>query len=187
MSSLQLLLDIGALGLNATLALVEDKSKVFTCTNNPLADYYALTKSLNVIDFVASVKNLIINKQTPQSLETPPRIDCMKMDTIYRQALRIEAAFKQDVDGVIKNKLNCFRNSIFAPLSSVADNFRNIFDSVAANADSITILTTQTNKILDLVKLLSWLGDLFGTSSLLVGVELLIEFFSKIWLNPMNL
>lgn len=48
-SSLSLLLDIADIGINSTLQLVADDGKVFKCTNNPLNDYYTLTKNLNIL------------------------------------------------------------------------------------------------------------------------------------------
>lgn len=56
-SSLSLLLDIADIGINSTLQLVGDDGKVFKCTNNPLNDYYTLTKSLNILVEASKVFN----------------------------------------------------------------------------------------------------------------------------------
>jgi len=117
MSSIQLILDIAELSLNATLNLVDDTSNVFKCTSNPLDDYYKLTKNLNVFSFAAQMKNLILMNRTPESSKRPPSLNCLKIDKIYKDALRVEKAFKNDVNGIIASKLNCFRNSIFLPYS----------------------------------------------------------------------
>lgn len=47
----------------------------------------------------------------------------------------------------------------------ITDNLRSIFDIASNNADIIKILTTQMNKLVDLVKLFSWINNLFQTSS----------------------
>jgi len=118
MSSMQLILEITELALNATLNLVDDSSlNVFKCSNNPLDDYYKLTKNLNVFSFAAQMKKLILNDRTAESKKRPPSINCLKIDQIYKYAMRIEKAFKNDVNGIIANKLDCFRTSIFLPYS----------------------------------------------------------------------
>lgn len=45
------------------------------------------------------------------------------------------------------------------------DNLRVLFDSAASNADTITILSSQMNKFVDLVKLLSWINSIADTSN----------------------
>ena len=54
-SSLSLLIDIADIAANSTLQLVNDDGKVFQCTNNPLNDYYSLTKSLNILEVASKV------------------------------------------------------------------------------------------------------------------------------------
>jgi hypothetical protein len=49
-NSLSLLLDIADIAANSTLQLVNDDGRVFQCTNNPLVDYYDLTKSLKILE-----------------------------------------------------------------------------------------------------------------------------------------
>lgn len=55
-SSLSLLIDIADLSVNTTLQLVNDDGVVFKCTNDPLLDYYNLTKKLNILDQASKVK-----------------------------------------------------------------------------------------------------------------------------------
>ncbi len=49
-NSLTLLIDIADIAANSTLQLVNDDGNVFQCTNNPLIDYYDLTKSLKILE-----------------------------------------------------------------------------------------------------------------------------------------
>jgi hypothetical protein len=60
-SSLSLLIDISDMAINSTLQLFYDDGKVFKCTNNPVEDYYTLTKQLNLLDQAKKVLKLIIN------------------------------------------------------------------------------------------------------------------------------
>ena len=175
MSSMSLLLDLADLGMEATLRLAEDGENKFKCTSNPLDDYYQLTKNLNVLQFADRMKKLVLNKQTPESMEKPPRLECLKISTIYDEAMRIEKAFTKDVNGIIQKKLECFRTSLFVPYQQVIEAFRNVFISVESNVDTITILTTQMNKFVDLIKLFSWTSNFFeasgGQSGLLSSQE----------------
>ena len=54
-NSLSLLIDIADIAANSTLQLINDDGKVFQCTNNPLNDYYSLTKSLNILEEASKV------------------------------------------------------------------------------------------------------------------------------------
>jgi len=56
MSSASILIDIGDLILNASLKLVDnDDGSSFECTNNPINDYYRLTKNLNIVSTISKV------------------------------------------------------------------------------------------------------------------------------------
>jgi hypothetical protein len=57
MSSASILIDIGDLMLNASLQLIDNDGSSFECTNNPINDYYRLTKNLNVVSTVSKVNN----------------------------------------------------------------------------------------------------------------------------------
>ena len=62
---------------------------------------------------------------------------------------------------------------------SIIDNLRTLLDSAASNADTITLLSSQMNKFIDLVKLLTWINSLAEQStsgSLLVSLEIKLEF-----------
>ncbi len=65
---------------------------------------------------------------------------------------------------------------------SIIDNLRTLLDSAASNADTITLLSSQMNKFIDLVKLLTWINSLAEqstsgiNSSLLVSLEIKLEF-----------
>ena len=45
-------------------------------------------------------------------------------------------------------------------MNSIIDNIHGLFDSAATNAGTITAFSTQMNKFIDLVKLLSWINSL---------------------------
>lgn len=161
MSSLQLIFDIGDLVLNTTLRLIDQDVDAFKCTDNPLDDYYRLTKNLNILAFADKMKSLILERPTEESQAAIPTLNCLKIDSVYRQALRVEAAMKNDVNGIIEDKLNCFRTSIMVPTGDVLEQFRNIFTSVEENADTVTILSSGMNKFVDLIKLFGWFGNFF--------------------------
>lgn len=61
MSSLSLIFDVIDLAENATLKLVVDDGTKFNCTNNPLNDYYALTKSLKILEQATKVNFLCLS------------------------------------------------------------------------------------------------------------------------------
>lgn len=63
-SSLSLIIDLANLGLNTTLQLIDDDGSVFECSNDPLMDYYSLTKRLNLIDQVSKVGFLDFSIET---------------------------------------------------------------------------------------------------------------------------
>lgn len=161
MSSVQLIFDIGDLVLNTTLRLIEPDVDVFKCSDNPLDDYYRLTKNLNILAFADKMKSLILEKPTEESQAPIPTLNCLKIDSIYRQALRVETSMKNDVNGVIGKKLDCFRTSIMIPTGDVLEQFRNIFTSVEENADTVTLLSSGMNKFVDLIKLFGWFGNFF--------------------------
>jgi hypothetical protein len=117
MSSLSLIFDLADIAANSTLLLVNDDGSKFNCTNNPLADYYSLTKSLKILDLASTVKQLVTNQQTNASLATIPTINCMEIDSIYQKVLKLQKAFRRDTGGVIRKKLGCFKNSIVMPFN----------------------------------------------------------------------
>nr|UOU03310.1 ATP-binding cassette subfamily A1-like 3 [Brachionus rubens] len=175
-SSISLIIDIAFLAVNTTLQLVNDDGNVFRCTNDPFMDYYSLTKSLNLLDTASKIKQLVLNQQTSNSKGPNPKLDCLRIDSIYTKSLMLENALKQDTSGVVVKKLNCFRSSIFMPYESILKNFQIFFDEASANADTITILATQMNKLTDLAKILSWVSKLFQTdSSSSIGSLTLLE------------
>lgn len=58
------LIEIFQLVVNSTLQLVVNddlSAETFTCTSNPFADYYTLTKNVNVVELVSKVS--LISKQ----------------------------------------------------------------------------------------------------------------------------
>jgi hypothetical protein len=55
MSSLSLIFNIGELVTESIVKLVYNDGKVFTCTKDPIIDYYNLTKQLNILDLAARV------------------------------------------------------------------------------------------------------------------------------------
>nr|QNH67915.1 ATP-binding cassette transporter subfamily A member 1-like protein X3 [Brachionus plicatilis] len=164
-SSISLIMDITFLAVNTTLQLVQDDGVVFKCTNDPFMDYYSLTKKLNLLDTAAKIKQLILNQQTANSLGPNPKLNCMQIDSIYSKSLRLEQELKKDTSGIIVNKLNCFKTSIFLPYETILKNFQVIFDVASSNTDTITILSTQMNKIADLAKVLNWVSEFFQTDS----------------------
>lgn len=114
-SSLSLIVDIAFLSVNTTLQLVNDDGVVFRCTNDPFMDYYSLTKSLNILDTASKIKQLVLNQQTANSQGPNPKLDCIKIDSIYTKSLLLEKALRLDTSNIIVKKLNCFRSSIFLP------------------------------------------------------------------------
>jgi len=62
------------------------------------------------------IKQLILSQNNPNN--TLSTLNCLKIDSVYKKALLLQAAFQKDTSGVIKKKLECFRKSIFLPFSS---------------------------------------------------------------------
>jgi len=50
-----------------------------------------------------------------ESLDTIPKMNCLKIDSVYSQLMKMQSALKNDASGTLKKKLNCFRTSIFMP------------------------------------------------------------------------
>ncbi len=178
MSNLQLIFDIGDLVLDTTLKFVDKDINAFTCTNNPLDDYYRLTKNMNILLFADRMKSLILERPTPESSAPIPTLNCMKIDAVYRKAIKIEAAVKaEDENLIIAKKFSCFRNSIMLPSGNIIEQFRNIFSSVEENAETVGILSSGMNKFGDLIKLFNWFSKFFqptnGQASLVSDPELM--------------
>lgn len=57
-------------------------------------------------------------------------------------------------------------------INRIIDNLRILFDSAANNADTITLLSSQMNKFVDLVKLLSWINSIADTSNNNSGINI---------------
>ena len=57
-------------------------------------------------------------------------------------------------------------------IKRIIDNLRTLFDSAANNADTITLLSSQMNKFVDLVKLLSWINSIADTSNNNSGINI---------------
>ncbi len=55
LNSISLIMDISDIGLDIALNFVNDSGKPFKCTNNATADYYTITKSLNLFDQAVKV------------------------------------------------------------------------------------------------------------------------------------
>ena len=66
----------------------------------------------------SKIKELILNQQTSNSLLLVPSLSCLKIDTVYKKAVKIQESFQKDTSGITKKKLECFRKSIFLPFSS---------------------------------------------------------------------
>ncbi|CAF0899716.1 unnamed protein product, partial [Brachionus calyciflorus] len=175
-SSLSIIIDLAFLAVNTTLQLVIDDGNVFRCTNDPFMDYYTLTKSLSLLETAAKLKQLVLNQQTSNSQGPNPKIDCMKIDLVYSKSLLLEQALKKDTSNIILRKLNCFKSSIFLPYDLILKNFQTFFDVASSNSETITILSTQMNKLTDIAKILAWVSKLFQTdSSSSIGSLTLLE------------
>lgn len=143
------LIDLADLLVNSSLQLIEDdgNDEPFVCTNDPFADYYSLTKNLNVVELVdkvtynnklnlylalthlnkimlSSISLLKINQLMQNQLQnisdnfSTPSIECLEIDSVYRKFSILNKAFANDTTGIIKAKMNCFKNSIFLPYNS---------------------------------------------------------------------
>lgn len=116
-----------------------------------------------------------MSQKTPESLKSPPSLNCLMFDRVYQDAMRIEGAFKKDVNGIIANKLDCFRTSIFQPYTGVLNGFTSFFGDAESNAGTVSILTTKMNKFVDLVKLIQWLSSVFEPNSASGATSILNE------------
>jgi hypothetical protein len=141
-SSLSLFIDISDMAINSTLQLFYDDGKVFKCTNNPIEDYYTLTKQLNLLEqakkvkkwfelglkehlyffysitLILKIKDLLTNQQTNNSKLPIPTVNCLKIDQVYQKARVLQQSLEKDSSRVLQKKLECFRSSIFLPFNS---------------------------------------------------------------------
>lgn len=42
-------------------------------------------------------------------------MNCLKIDSVYSQFMKMQSAIRNDASETFKKKLNCFRTSIFMP------------------------------------------------------------------------
>lgn len=114
------LIEMSQVLVNSSLQLMlNDESSVpFSCTSDPFADYHSLTKHVNMVDLVFKLKQLIVNQKLATNRTQLTSIDCLEIDNIYRSLMIMRNALARDTNGLIRSKLNCFKNSIFLPYTS---------------------------------------------------------------------